>query len=482
VRERFSQFVTVEHNLAKFAVKEAKFTSWMDAKLETFQAGDYGNNLVEAETLVAAHASYESQLTNMQALLETCRGWAACPGIEAHAQHEATQAALAAMEEKLEQTVAAGTQHGANLESVREQYEAFEALDKVATWAVAQQEFFSTGIYGETLLETNGLIEEHSQWSVQLAAKRELVDGMSSEQDVIVERITAEKGNLDAIAEHAATYAAYLEMQKELYEKYDAMDKVLGWCETQNATFQTEEYGEDLAAVRNLLEEFKDTFTVNVPTQKAVLEEMTSEQEAITTRRDEVLAHMQATEEAAEYYRIQLLLSQERFEKLPALDRCEAWMADQNATFQAADYGASLSEVASLLEAYGTFQSNAAAQQEVLSTMESNQEVILNRLAELQAKMQETSAAAEEYQTQLLLSQERLEKMPAIDQVVAWLEAQHAVFTSANRGDSLADVLDLIAVHETFEANHAKQQAVIDGMETYVCGVRVLEATGTVGH
>ena len=161
-------------------------------------------------------------------------------------------------------------------------------------------------------------------------------------------------------------------------------------------------------------------------------------------------------------------LSQERFEKLPALDRCEAWMADQNATFQAADYGASLSEVASLLEAYGTFQSNAAAQQEVLSTMESNQEVILNRLAELQAKMQETSAAAEEYQTQLLLSQERLEKMPAIDQVVAWLEAQHAVFTSANRGDSLADVLDLIAVHETFEANHAKQQAVIDGMETYV--------------
>ena len=50
------------------------------------------------------------------------------------------------------------------------------------------------------------------------------------------------------------------------------------------------------------------------------------------------------------------------------------------------------------------------------------------------------------------------------------------------RGVRLADVLDLIAVHETFEANHAKQQAVIDGMETYVCGVHVLGATGTVGH
>jgi len=29
-------------------------------------------------------------------------------------------------------------------------------------------------------------------------------------------------------------------MQKELYEKFDAMDKMVGWCDTQNALFATE--------------------------------------------------------------------------------------------------------------------------------------------------------------------------------------------------------------------------------------------------
>ena len=90
--------------------------------------------------------------------------------------------------------------------------------------------------------------------------------------------------------------------------------------------------------MQGLLNEFKGTFTVNLPSQKAVLDEMTSEQEAITTRLEEVRAHMQATEEAAENYRVELLLSEERFEKLPVLDRCQAWLEDQNTTFSAGEY------------------------------------------------------------------------------------------------------------------------------------------------
>ena len=396
VREVYGQFMSVEHNLAKFAVKQAKFDAWMDSWSAVFASGDYGTSLVTAETLVAAYGSYEAQLVHMKTLLEACRGWAASDGIAAHEQNEATQAALAEMDSKLASVVAAGEAYAQQLRDNREQFEAFQALDKVATWAAAQQEFFSRGEYGDSLLETNALIEEHAHWPSQLASKREVVAGMSSAQQVITDRIAAEAASCDAVEEVAGTYLAYLRMQKELYECFDAMDKVVGWCDAQNARFGTEEYGEDLAGVNNLLDEFKDTFTVNLPAQKAVLDGIASEQQAIIDRLAEVRAHVDATEQAAEYYNVQLLLSQERFEKLPVLDRTAAWLADQNATFEAADYGASLSEVASLLEAFGTFQSNLEAQQETLAGMESNQEVILNRVAEVQATATATAAAGEE--------------------------------------------------------------------------------------
>lgn len=121
-----------------------------------------------------------------------------------------------------------------------------------------------------------------------------------------------------------------------------------------------------------------------------------------------------------------------------------------------------------MLEAFNTYNSNLDAQQETLNSMESNQDVILSRVAELKESLAATKEAGEVYQNELLLSQERLEKLPAIERVVAWVDAQSAVFGSGQHGESLADVMDLLALHETFDANHPKQCAVIDDMETCV--------------
>jgi len=247
VRAQYSAFLTVEHNLAKLKIKKAKFTKWMDEHLEVFSGEDFGTSLVTAETLVEAHQTYESQLEQMKTLLTQCQGWATSDGIEAHAEYAASQATIAEMEELLTKTSNAGEAYGANLELCREQFEKFEAMDKVATWMATQQEFFMAGAYvtpaclacchmgvasgvasavlvltvcldmivlsasyGESLLETNSLLEQQSGWGVQLAAKKEVLDGITSEQEVILTRLGTEKENLEAIAEQGSTCVLFV--------------------------------------------------------------------------------------------------------------------------------------------------------------------------------------------------------------------------------------------------------------------------------
>lgn len=58
-----------------------------------------------------------------------------------------------------------------------------------------------------------------------------------------------------------------------------------------------------------------------------------------------------------------------------------------------------------------------ARQRQALAAIESSQEEITSEVARLQAKVEETAAAAAEYRQQLVLNQERLEKLPQLQRV-----------------------------------------------------------------
>ena len=107
-------------------------------------------------------------------MLVTLTEWATTEGIEKHARYEETQAALAAVQEKMARMEEAGTQYAAELELSRERFEKYGMLDKVVAWVEQQEALFSAGAYGDTLLETNALIEEFKGWAVQHAPKKEV--------------------------------------------------------------------------------------------------------------------------------------------------------------------------------------------------------------------------------------------------------------------------------------------------------------------
>lgn len=66
MRTLFRQFVAVEGNLGKFAVKLDKTNAWIDAEDAWFASGNYGTSLTSAETYVSAYQSYQSQLEHFK--------------------------------------------------------------------------------------------------------------------------------------------------------------------------------------------------------------------------------------------------------------------------------------------------------------------------------------------------------------------------------------------------------------------------------
>lgn len=183
------------------------------------------------------------------------QGWANDGGMERHQQHPELCAKLEEVKANLAAMVEAGVAYKQQLDLAKERHEKLGALDKVYMWCSQQLEFFGAGAYGDSLLETTALIEEHKNWSVQLAPKQEVVDNMASEQAEITERLESERSNVAMVVEQAGVYEQYLELQREVYVKFDAMDKVAGWMETFNNLFAAGEYVHwaSAPAVRGLL-------------------------------------------------------------------------------------------------------------------------------------------------------------------------------------------------------------------------------------
>lgn len=303
---------------------------------------------------------------------------------------------------------------------------------------------------------------------------------MESEQESIIERLTTERAQMQATAEAAEYYNIQLQLSQERFEKLPALERVDAWMASQNELFAAANYGSSLGEVASLLASF-ETYTTNVEPQKQVLDTMESNQDEINGPLEELRGKMAATEEAAEAYHTQLLLSQERLDKLPQLERVDAWAAQQNALFAAGEYGATVAAVQELQSAFETFTVNLAARQKVLDGMESYQEEILSKLQASKDGLAETSAAGDAYSAQLVMSLERHEKLPQLDRVAAWLGKQRQLFDAADYGDTLTATANLLSSFESFGVNFAAQKQIATDMssEQQVILDRVAEVVAT---
>ena len=176
---------------------------------------------------------------------------------------------------------------------------------------------------------------------------------------------------------------------------------------------------------------------------------MASNQDEINEPLARLQESMAAMQEAGSEYHTQLLLNQERLQQLPVLERVEGWIGQQQALFSKCEYGDDQSAVATLLEAHQTFPASLAHQKQTVADIQTEQEAIQTKLDSVNAALAAVEAAGEEYHTQLLLSQERFEKLPLLESLEAWIDQQNEVFNTEDFGDTLNAVDALLSAFNT---------------------------------
>jgi len=369
-------------------------------------------------------------------------------------------------------------------------HEKIPLIDRIEAWFDRQHEVFSAADPGTTVAEVANLLADYKSTAATLDARRQALADITSEQQIILDRKAAVLEKADALSQAGVEYQTQLLLAQERLSLFAIIDRTEAWLRDQEAFFAKGEYGETLVAVATLLAAF-ETFEPTMASKKSGIEDMSSEQAAIIERRDACAEFCARVEATAEEYRIQLLLSQERLEKLPMLERVSAWLVTQNALFDKQEcvsrfvaparvlshrvqcflwlhlcpvyhrYGDTLVDVATLLYSFNeSFVGAAPAKKELLASLESEQDVIVAKLEETRTSMAATEEAAEYYNNQLLLSQERLTKLPVLDAIVEWLAVQDAVFGGGDYGDTLVAVSTLLASKTTIMTNLAAKKGV----------------------
>jgi len=209
------------------------------------------------------------------------------------------------------------------------------------------------------------VVHRHTTVSATSAAKRESMDQMESYQEEILGPLTACKEKHDAVAAEAEAFATALNLNKERLQKLPLLDEVDAWLAARAELFAHAEYGSTLVEVATLLSSHAEVFTASLPSKKEALDSMESEQDVINERLSASRASMLDVEEAAAAYENELLLSQERLEKLPTLARIDEWITTTTALIEQEEYGSTLVEVATLLSSYDSLKVGMTAKQEV---------------------------------------------------------------------------------------------------------------------
>ena len=99
--------------------------------------------------------------------------------------------------------------------------------------------------------------------------------------------------------------------------------------------------------------------------------------------------------------------------------------------------------------------------------MQSYQDEILTPLAASKEFYDGVATEADAYGQQLALNQERLQKLPQLDEVDSWLAERQALFDRAHYGTTLVEVATLLSSHaEVFKANLPAKKELLENMTT----------------
>lgn len=97
---------------------------------------------------------------------------------------------------------------------------------------------------------------------------------------------------------------------------------------------------------------------------------------------------------------------------------------------------------------------------QTLAEMETYQEVIQGSIDDNKAKLAAARESAAAYHAELLANQERLDKLPKLDNVNEWIQRQQAVFTGGDYGANEQALATLLSAYATFVSNLPKMEEV----------------------
>ena len=118
------------------------------------------------------------------------------------------------------------------------------------------------------------------------------------------------------------------------------------------------------------------TYTHSPPPPRPLLQlvaSLASEQADITSRVDEATAALAETRTMGGQYEEQLHLNKERLEKLPKIERVEAWLRNNDAVFAGQAYGENLAETNELQAAFALFERQLPTQEQVTEATQRRQ-------------------------------------------------------------------------------------------------------------
>lgn len=413
---------------------------WCASYNAVFAAGDYGDTVPAVDTLLDNYAQFSGVVGSKRAVVAAVTS----------EQSVITERAAEVLG-VVDAATAAGDEYKTQLELSRERHVKLPQLQRVEDWCQEYRSTFAAAVYGDSVAETDSLLEGHGVFNGIVPSKKAVVDGMSSEQEIITNRIAEVSAIVEAALSEGAAYKAQLELCRERHVKLPKLQRVEDWCQGHRGVFAEAEYGETIAAVDSLLETH-GLFTGLVPGKKAVVDGMSSEQDAISNRIDEVSGIVEAAISEGAAYKSQLDLNRERLVKLPQLERVENWCQGHRGVFAAAEYGDSVAAADALLASHTLFTANVGERQRLAESLGSEQEAISSRQEEVLAVVAAAVSEAAEYEQQVKWSRERHVKLPKLDEVERWTEPQRARFASGEHGDTLDAVNTLLENHAQFDA------------------------------
>jgi len=295
---------------------------------------------------------------------------------------------------------------------------------------------------------------------------------------------------IELLNKHAGQQDEYLGLANPLRQWVDEQTALM-----ENVAEGKDGFGDTTVAIRQKFDDFykykreqKPAYTKKFAESKELIESLHSEQRRNNRELwmpDEKI-QLEALEQAwealdtkEEVYETALRASHQRFTALDTTiarfdiksAKIQAWAAEQCVTFDKNEYGNSAVAVDSLLDNYSLYEQQMDLFREQAfdglltdngMEMHADHAQLTVKAGELESKLNETTAKAEEYEQKLSLNRAEFEKLKSMIKPEKWLDAQKALFASAQRGETSQEVAHMLgAFKESFTDELPKIEGIL---------------------